>query len=101
MTGYTEFPSGSEPLNLQIFPAAYYQDVDFDGLPDLIVAPNVDERISFTINFSQSAWLIGTIRFYTRSKNPGCVVYPCQSTLPDYTARDDFRSLRCSFFGKR
>jgi hypothetical protein len=57
MTGFTEFPSASNPLDLQIFPAPYYEDVDFDGLPDLIVAANVYTRNSFSINFSQSAWL--------------------------------------------
>ncbi len=57
MTGFTEFPNDSDPLNLQIFPAPYYEDVDFDGLPDLIVASNVYARNSFSINFSQSAWL--------------------------------------------
>src|SRR5258706_2887924 len=75
MTGYTEFPTGSDPLNLQIFPAAYYEDVEFDGLPDLIVAPNVYARNSFAINFSQSAWLYkntGTLqlpRFTFSKKN--------------------------------
>ena len=58
MTGYTEFPSSSDPLNLQIFPAPYYEDVDFDGLPGSDCGIQcVRAKFSFTINFSQSAWL--------------------------------------------
>jgi len=34
------FPSNSLPANLQLFPAAYFVDVDFDGIKDLIVSPN-------------------------------------------------------------
>ena len=34
------FPSNSTPVNMQLFPAAYRVDVDFDGIKDLIVTPN-------------------------------------------------------------
>jgi hypothetical protein len=34
------FPSNSLPANLQLFPAAFFVDVDFDGIRDLIVSPN-------------------------------------------------------------
>lgn len=34
------FPSNTTPVNMQLFPAAYWVDVDFDGKKDLIVAPN-------------------------------------------------------------
>lgn len=34
------FPSNSIPANMQLFPASYNLDVDFDGVKDLIVAPN-------------------------------------------------------------
>lgn len=34
------FPSNSIPANMQLFPASYHIDVDFDGVKDLIVAPN-------------------------------------------------------------
>lgn len=34
------FPGNSLPVNLQIFPAAFWVDVDFDLLKDLIVCPN-------------------------------------------------------------
>jgi len=34
------FPSNSTPINLEIFPAGFYVDVDFDGMKDLIVGTN-------------------------------------------------------------
>lgn len=41
------FPSNTTPANMHLFPAAYYLDVDFDGVKDLIVtgnAKNVSEN---------------------------------------------------------
>ncbi len=41
ITGYiTDFPAGSLPVDLTVFPASYHIDVDQDGLKDLLVAPN-------------------------------------------------------------
>lgn len=34
------FPSNTTPINMQLFPAAFYVDVDFDGVKDLIVGAN-------------------------------------------------------------
>jgi hypothetical protein len=34
------FPSNSTQASIQLFPAAYFLDVDFDGIKDLLVAPN-------------------------------------------------------------
>ena len=56
INNFTPFPTAA-PLVLQIFPAPYYEDVDFDGVSDLIVASNVYTRNSLTINFQQSTWL--------------------------------------------
>lgn len=36
----TAYPSNN-PVNVPHFPAAYYEDVDFDGTPDLLVSPSV------------------------------------------------------------
>ncbi len=35
-----DFPGNSEPVNLIMFPAPFFMDVDNDGLKDMIVAPN-------------------------------------------------------------
>ena len=34
------FPSNTTPANMQLFPAAFFVDVDFDGIKDLLVCPN-------------------------------------------------------------
>lgn len=38
----TLFPTYTQSLVLTEFPAAYYEDVTFDGIPDLIASPYVD-----------------------------------------------------------
>lgn len=35
------FPSNTTPIDIMLFPAAFYLDVDFDGIKDLIACPNV------------------------------------------------------------
>lgn len=40
VTSQPNFPTNSQPVNLSIFPAAFYLDVDFDGKKDLIVGAN-------------------------------------------------------------
>ncbi len=66
------FPSNTTPANIQIFPAAFYLDVDFDGVKDLIVGANA-KSASENVN---------SIRFY---KNTG------QDNLPTFIyQQDDF-----------
>lgn len=50
----TTFPSYNIPVDMQVFPAAYYADVTADGNRDLIVSP-------FPENAS---WNVGNILFY-------------------------------------
>jgi hypothetical protein len=38
----TNFPDNTTPVNMQLFPAGYYVDVDFDGKKDLMVTPNAN-----------------------------------------------------------
>ena len=53
----TAFPSNSLPVDLFIYPASFYEDMDFDGINDLVVSPNSDndtedkESIWFYKNF--------------------------------------------------
>jgi hypothetical protein len=49
------FPA-SPPVNYPIFPAAYYEDVDFDGVKDLISSPNIYTKEFLSSNLSQSNW---------------------------------------------
>jgi len=56
MTGFdTNFPA-AKPASFNIFPAAYYEDVTFDGVPDLLVAPQSTYELN-NINLAQSVWL--------------------------------------------
>ncbi|MBS1543837.1 MAG: T9SS type A sorting domain-containing protein [Bacteroidetes bacterium] len=50
------YPPGS-PVALNLFPAGYMEDVDFDGKKDLLVAPNLANRSQLANNFTQSLWL--------------------------------------------
>ena len=36
------FPSNSVPADIYIYPASFYEDVDFDGVKDFIASPNSD-----------------------------------------------------------
>lgn len=38
------FPSAAAPVNLPLFPAPYSFDANFDGVPDLVLAPNSREN---------------------------------------------------------
>lgn len=52
----TLFPNDIQPANFPIYPAAYFEDLDFDGIYDLIVAPSVENNIGFEIDFAHSSW---------------------------------------------
>lgn len=41
----TLYPT-SLPTNIEYFPAAFYEDVNFDSIPDLLVAPNLNGSIN-------------------------------------------------------
>jgi len=50
-----------------LFPAAYYEDLDFDGVKDLIISTNISARVTTDIDLSNSIW------FY---KNAGTNMLP-------------------------
>ncbi len=64
------FPSNSTPASMQLFPASYFLDVDFDGVKDLIVGANAK-------NISQN---VKSILFY---KNYG------SNALPNFILTSD------------
>ncbi len=43
------FPSNTTPVDIQLFPASFFLDVDFDNIKDLIVCPNA-KNVSFNQN---------------------------------------------------
>jgi hypothetical protein len=62
----------ADPIDFYIFPAGYYEDVDFDGVKDLIATPNIYARTFFNTNLSASNW------FY---KNTGTTQLPSFSLI--------------------
>ncbi len=54
-TAASTFPS-VDPVNFLIFPTAYYEDVDFDGIPDLIATPNIFNKEFLYSPLSRSNW---------------------------------------------
>lgn len=50
------FPENSTPAILPYFPASYHEDLNFDGLADLLVAPFARTNTGDDIDFSRSAW---------------------------------------------
>ena len=55
------FPDDVHPSNFHIFPAGYYEDLDFDGIKDLIVTPSFIENYEFKIDFAHSNWFYKNI----------------------------------------
>lgn len=52
-----EFPNSTDPVDMPYFPAAYFEDVDHDGVKDLIVSPNLSHNVANAVNFQSSGWL--------------------------------------------
>lgn len=57
------------PVDFPVFPAIFYEDLDFDGIKDLVATPNGYDNAAQTVNYQKSAW------FY---KNKG------QNDKPDF-----------------
>ncbi len=51
-----EFPGLANAAKFKFFPAGYYEDLDFDGIKDLIVAPNTSQNLGNFMEFRQSNW---------------------------------------------
>jgi len=56
-TSYTHNYPSATPISFYIFPAVYYEDVDFDGVKDLIAAPNVPNNDGNLMDFRSSGWM--------------------------------------------
>lgn len=50
------FPDDMHPANFQVYPTPFYEDLDFDGVKDLIVSPGMEENIDYRIDFAHSNW---------------------------------------------
>ncbi|HEV7348461.1 FG-GAP-like repeat-containing protein [Telluribacter sp.] len=59
VANYTSFKSvfpAKDPIDFAIFPALYLEDVDFDGVKDLLAAPNVYANEGNLMDFRSSGW---------------------------------------------
>ncbi|AKD02588.1 T9SS type A sorting domain-containing protein [Pontibacter korlensis] len=56
MTDFSPVFPASNPISFNLYPAAYYEDVTFDGVPDLLAAPQVHQEI-WNMDFMNSTWL--------------------------------------------
>lgn len=62
---FSDFQSSyptSEPVDI-LFPAAFYEDVDFDGEKELLVSPNLIANESRMTDFASSIWLYNNNSF--------------------------------------
>jgi hypothetical protein len=75
----SNFPTGTTPVRIANFPAAYNLDVNFDGRPDLLAAPNLFDNLD-TVETRRSVW------FY---ENAGTGAAPnFQFRQPDFLQSD-------------
>lgn len=56
MTKADLFPI-DKPAFMPLFPAPFFEDVDFDGVPDLLVSPALYGRTNLNNPFTHSVWL--------------------------------------------
>ncbi|MBC5992724.1 T9SS type A sorting domain-containing protein [Pontibacter cellulosilyticus] len=56
MTSFTPTFPAAKPASFAKFPAAFYEDVTFDGVPDMLVSPQVTDDI-WNMDFQTSTWL--------------------------------------------
>lgn len=52
----TNFPSAENPSHMNFYPNTFWMDLDFDGLKDLVVSPNLASNFGSNTNFKESNW---------------------------------------------
>ncbi len=50
------FPDSAHPALFPVYPAGFFEDMDADGIKDLIVAPCTEYNVEFGTDFSKSSW---------------------------------------------
>ena len=102
----TIFPSNTVPVDLFLFPGAFYEDINLDGVKDLIVSPNTDnetenkESVWYYQNFgtdnNPSFNLISKNEFQSEMIETGKSAFP---VLFDYN-NDGLQDLFVANFGR-
>lgn len=57
MESFVNFPENA-PADSEIFPSAFYEDMNFDGEKDLVISTNADNNIGNLIDFTRTSSLI-------------------------------------------
>lgn len=70
----------ANPAKIRNFPAPYFEDVDFDGLKDIVVSPNVNARTNEIFRTKNSLW------FY---KNTGTEQLPVFTLVKENFLQED------------
>jgi hypothetical protein len=76
------FPTAASPVNLPVFPAPYSFDANFDGVPDLVVAPNMTDNSLDRVSMRCS------IRLYQNAA-PSATAVPSFSLASDSFLQND------------
>lgn len=76
----SQFPENTKPVDFFVYPAAFYEDIDLDGVKDLIVTPNASYNIANQIDFTASNWLY---------KNTGTAASPSFSFVSQSLLQDE------------
>ena len=76
------FPSAAAPVSLPVFPAPYSFDANFDGVPDLVVAPNMTDNSLDRVSMRRS------IRLYQNAA-PSATAVPSFSLASDGFLQND------------
>ena len=63
------FPSAAAPVRVPVFPVGYSFDANFDGRPDLVVAPNMVNNIADQVSLSRQ------IQLFTNATTSGAPAY--------------------------
>ena len=66
------FPSAATPVRVPVFPAAYSFDANFDGIPDLVVAPNMLSNRADLVSLSSP------VQLFHNTASTGAPVYAYQ-----------------------
>ncbi len=86
------FPSNSISADIQLFPAAFFVDVDFDQVKDLIIAPNaknVSENETSVVKYKNTGTnLNANFVFETKSFLQGDMIDHGTGSIPKFTDID-------------
>jgi hypothetical protein len=78
INSFSIFPQ-PRPVNFLIYPAAFYEDLDFDGVKDLVSIPNIFAKTFLNSDLAHSNWLY---------KNTGTTTSPVFSFAQDNFMQD-------------